>query len=77
MARADITMARNEHVCIKTLGTVTADIQFGEWNSHNCSIEIVPDNRQTILGRGQLRELGLRMEQMVLPDKFVSTQVIV
>ena len=63
-----------EHVRIKTLGTLTADLEFGEhpkcWKSPNCSIEIVPDNRQTILGRDRLKELGLRMKLMDLPKKM-------
>ena len=48
-----------EKVRIRTLGTVKADLQFGDWKLHNCSIEIVPDDRPTILGRDRMKEIGL------------------
>ena len=44
--------------------SVTADLLFGEWKSHNCSIEIVPDDRQAIIGRDRMTELELRMQQL-------------
>ena len=49
---------------IPSLGTITADLEFGKWNSPNCSIMIVPDDRPSLLGRDNLLGLGLRMQQM-------------
>ena len=46
------------------------DLQFGEWKSHNCFFEIVPDNIPTVLGRDRLKELGLRKKIIELPKKL-------
>ena len=47
---------------IPSLGTITADLEFGKWISPNCSIMIVPDDRPSLLGRDNLLGLGLRMQ---------------
>ena len=44
-------------------------------HTRKCSIEIVPDDRQTILGRDRMKELGLRMQPMDLPTKLSKSQV--
>ena len=49
---------------IPSLGTITAELEFGKWKSPNRSLLIVPNNRPSLLGRDNLVGLGVRMQQM-------------